>query len=513
MSHQILRLASAPSSSQRQLLPLCPLSSPPSHLSICIMTGELHLLKLTYDGEDAYDEMDETDIFEYHYSGWHVIKGDALRAAITYLKGVKAEAAEVMKTEADSASARRFFIEKDIMLQSSVQTSEESPEETFEERETPKETSKSALSEGTALIDDALGILLSWVREPINNGETLLSSSYEMDTEPGPSTGPPTFGFSSMLAKLSQRHTMLRGNDFDGLLDRVVIYPEDARLMVPVLEKVLEVTEDDGQFGQKESVQGLRDLFLNNDGTDAFDYMEESDSFSYRYPMWHSIKGDALRAAITYLGSLKQDAAQAPSPRQFFSDNDITLPYSIETDELKTDEEFLSDGTSAIDGALGVLRSWVREPTNNGRPLPLFGPYPTMSRNSLPGTSPGPNASYATLVDVFAKRTLERQMLSENDLDGLMDRSYKGQKIMDLVYCPVELAKVGMRGMYIFMNLMDNGVFVYPEEAQLIVPALEKVLTVTEDDEDDGMIGQKDSVQKLRNLFAKCSEGTYIRDR
>ncbi|KAF9060065.1 hypothetical protein BDP27DRAFT_1430066 [Rhodocollybia butyracea] len=98
------------------------------------------------------------------------------------------------------------------------------------------------------------------------------------------------------------------------------------------------------------------------------------------------------------------------------------------------------------------------------------------------------------LANMFTKLAEERKMMSENDLDGLMDRSYK----------------VGMRGMYTLMNLMDNGVFVYPEEAQLMVPVLEKVLTVTEDNVDDDMVGQKDCVQQLRNLFAKCSDKGYL---
>ncbi|KAF9060492.1 hypothetical protein BDP27DRAFT_420632 [Rhodocollybia butyracea] len=62
---------------------------------------------------------------------------------------------------------------------------------------------------------------------------------------------------------------------------------------------------------------------LNNDGVDA--YMEESDSFGYRYPMWHGIKGDALRAAITSLDKLKQDATKAESARQFFIDTQLPL--------------------------------------------------------------------------------------------------------------------------------------------------------------------------------------------
>ncbi|KAF9064472.1 hypothetical protein BDP27DRAFT_1367207 [Rhodocollybia butyracea] len=162
------------------------------------------------------------------------------------------------------------------------------------------------------------------------------------------------------------------------------------------------------------------------------------------------------------------------------------------------------DRVMSIDGALGVLRSWVREPTNNGQPV-LFERYSQLSSPAYAYDNP------RGLANMFTKLAEERKMMSENDLDGLMDRSYKGQKIMDLVYCPVELAKVGMRGMYTLMNLMDNGVFVYPEEAQLMVPVLEKVLTVTEDNVDDDMVGQKDCVQQLRNLFAKCCEGTYIR--
>ncbi|KAF9064453.1 hypothetical protein BDP27DRAFT_1333564 [Rhodocollybia butyracea] len=217
---------------------------------------------------------------------------------------------------------------------------------------------------------------------------------------------------------------------------------------------------------------------LDYDGDDAFEELGDGDSFSYRYQGWHTIKAEVLRAGITYLDSSLR--------LNFFTDNDITLPSSIETDE-----EALSEGRAVINAALTILRSWVREPQNNGQSL-LF---------PVSGLGGGPASSFAMSVRMH-------QMMESKDLDGLMDMSYHSQKIMDIVHSPVELAKVGMRGMFAFMRLGDNAAIIYPEEAQLMVPVLEKVFPLIEDTENFDTL--QECVGQLRDLFAKCQDGYYI---
>jgi hypothetical protein len=111
--------------------------------------------------------------------------------------------------------------------------------------------------------------------------------------------------------------------------------------------------------------------------------------------------------------------------------------------------------------------------------------------------------------DRMAKVQKVKEMIKNKDLDGLADLSYHSQKILDIIYCPLELANVGMRGMFTYMRLGDNSQIIYPDEAQLMVPVLEKVIAVMEgQDPDTG--DTKECCEQLRDQFAKCVDGYII---
>ncbi|KAF9064459.1 hypothetical protein BDP27DRAFT_162640 [Rhodocollybia butyracea] len=103
------------------------------------------------------------------------------------------------------------------------------------------------------------------------------------------------------------------------------------------------------------------------------------------------------------------------------------------------------------------------------------------------------------------------KMIFNKDIDGVfVEMSYRYRKILDTICCPLELANVGMRGIFTFMRLGDlSGKRIYPEEAQLMVPVLNKVVPLIKDTEDFDNL--QECVGQLRDMFAKCRDGYYIR--
>ncbi|ESK89927.1 hypothetical protein Moror_775 [Moniliophthora roreri MCA 2997] len=111
------------------------------------------------------------------------------------------------------------------------------------------------------------------------------------------------------------------------------------------------------------------------------------------------------------------------------------------------------------------------------------------------------------LEDVREDVRLLQLMRSSNppDMDNMLD-------IINLTSCPREMDKVGMRGLYEFMKLVDTSQEIFSREAKAISEMIDRVLpclgsTANEEDKDTLVT----MVTELRDLCNMCTDDKVIR--
>ncbi|KAK7035369.1 hypothetical protein VNI00_011900 [Paramarasmius palmivorus] len=205
--------------------------------------------------------------------------------------------------------------------------------------------------------------------------------------------------------------------------------------------------------------------------------------FCFRYSSLHWMKGQVLRGAISYITFLqnaKKDKVRGA--RRFYIGAGIK---NVSVNQ--TDKEAVKQATLVLASALRTANKWVRSPSNDTRIGALTGEGGLLARvGNLTGSgSMGPLT-----------------------LDDILDLNYRSQEIMDLLSCPIELDRAGLRGLYEFMRISDNDQTIYADQAQMMAQVLDKALPFMKKDGSDDLT---EMVTELNNLLKKCTGNRVIK--
>ncbi|KAK7035368.1 hypothetical protein VNI00_011899 [Paramarasmius palmivorus] len=207
---------------------------------------------------------------------------------------------------------------------------------------------------------------------------------------------------------------------------------------------------------------------ISLDEEDKCDYEDEERWFSFSYSGLHWMKGEVLRGAIAYMTSL-QDAKLKEGGRQFYINAGIK---TVKPEQ--TDEEAFEKARSALESALGVVKRWIREPDLKGR-------------------------EFGVGTDVLSAMNA--------NLDDVLDHNYRSREVLSLFSCPVELERVGMRGLYEVMRVADVDETVYSNQAQMMADILDKALPFMKREEEE--LDAAWLATNLRDLLRKCT-GDFV---
>ncbi|RPD53946.1 hypothetical protein L226DRAFT_538814 [Lentinus tigrinus ALCF2SS1-7] len=208
---------------------------------------------------------------------------------------------------------------------------------------------------------------------------------------------------------------------------------------------------------------------------------ENGNYFDYSYSGFGFTKGEILRGAIAFLQTVEKDAKERQSTNNLEGARAFLLDSGIIAAKAAVDDAAaLKDGLAAIASALRVMRGWVRPTTYPGRVAPTgFGML--MAGLGRGGAS----------------------------MDQFLDSNYRVSLIAELFCCPLELARVGMRGIYLLLKLPDDKVAIYSDEARAMAAAMERAEPYVAQETEKG-VGWLEVCKNLRLFLSMCDDDHFI---
>ncbi|KAF7350446.1 hypothetical protein MVEN_01349800 [Mycena venus] len=219
-------------------------------------------------------------------------------------------------------------------------------------------------------------------------------------------------------------------------------------------------------------------------------FWDEKTEETFHYSSFPWIQGRLLRGAIKYLAALDK----RPVDKQALLDAGVPIPHSSMGDSAAI-QEF----GPVMTEALALLNSWVREPT--------------VVKDFVSKMFGGKGAWGTPSV-----------LESKYPLSDILNTPFFIEKVAEeKSVCPPCLAKLGLGGLFLCMEISEDRLEVLPGGAKEIVDALDRLESYTDwegwedvdsdDDEDEAEPGEtvketktKGSPgQQMRAVFAACS--------